>query len=272
MAVSEKKSIENMDDIEKVFNAAFSEGLDDLYDSLDHVFGVDDNDKGLWSAVTEGLISKNIGAALLKQMERDIESNEWGKLYNKDAKKTLGNVKGVIDDIIVVPEADKQITRNIRDGIITNNNKPILAPASNITRIPDGSIRMAQSDPADSALFAKIGGPFDTLVNGVFKTTDKIFNAVAPIPMQQTFVMEAIKHFSNEMSSKSNNGNNTIHFDTLRIEGRLELTSNGQSVDIMSELKNNPLLMRQLSRMLTEHISTAVNGGRGTLNIGIGSV
>jgi hypothetical protein len=66
----------------------------------------------------------------------------------------------------------------------------------------------------------------------------------------------------------------SMQMDTVRVEisGNLELSSGGQSVNIINELQNNPILLRSLSRMLSEHISSAMNGGRGTSSLAIGSV
>ena len=59
----------------------------------------------------------------------------------------------------------------LRDGITYNNStssSSMLVSAQNVTPINDGGVKFAETDPKDFGLFAKIGGPFDTLVNGVF--------------------------------------------------------------------------------------------------------
>ena len=58
----------------------------------------------------------------------------------------------------------------------------------------------------------------------------------------------------------------------LRISGSLELQSGGQSVDIMGMLRDNPLFIREISRMLAFQLSNAQNGGRGTMPMAIGNV
>ena len=65
-----------------------------------------------------------------------------------------------------------------------------------------------------------------------------------------------------------------IQSDTINIQisGSLDLSSGGQSVNIINELQNNPILLRALSRMLSEHLSNALNGGRGSLPISISNV
>ena len=58
----------------------------------------------------------------------------------------------------------------------------------------------------------------------------------------------------------------------LRISGSLELQSGGQSVDIMGMLRDNPLFVRELSRLLVSQLSNAQNGGRGNTNLSFGGV
>lgn len=128
----------------------------------------------------------------------------------------------------------------IHDGIVANNNKPIVSQATNVTKINDG---LVQSDPKDVAIFAKEGGVIGNFL-------DKLYN---------------------DVHSSMGGG---IQSDTINIQisGSLDLSSGGQSVNIINELQNNPILLRALSRMLSEQLSNALNGGRGSLPISIGNV
>ena len=135
---------------------------------------------------------------------------------------------------------EKRSTTQVDDGIISGNNSPIVSAASNVTKINDG---LVQSDPKDVAIFAKEGGVIGNFLNDLY----------------------------NDVHS-ANSG--TISLDTVNvtISGSLDLSSGGQSVNIINELQTNPMLLRSLSRMLAQQISSAMNGGRGTSSIGIGSV
>ena len=126
------------------------------------------------------------------------------------------------------------------DGIVSGNNSPIVSAASNVTKINDG---LVQSDPKDVAIFAKEGGVIGNFLNNLY----------------------------NDVHS-SNSG--TIRLDTVNVQisGSLDLSSGGQSVDIINEIQNNPILLRSISRMLAEQVSSAMNGGRGVANLAIGSV
>ena len=60
-----------------------------------------------------------------------------------------------------------------------------------------------------------------------------------------------------------NDGKVQIDPVNIKIDGKLELTgSNGQTVDIISELNNNPMLLRAISDMIVQNISTKYYGGR----------
>ena len=58
----------------------------------------------------------------------------------------------------------------------TSNGKPMAVAASNVVPIHDGAATTALSDPKDTALFAKVGGPFDTLFNQIFKRINDVYN------------------------------------------------------------------------------------------------
>ncbi len=149
------------------------------------------------------------------------------------------------------------------DGVINNNNKPILAQATNVTKVQDGTSRFVQSDRKDSALFAKDGGAFDTLFNGVLNKVEALYDAYTNPSV-----------VSSDIGGLVSDIGGTVKFETLKVElnGRLDLSSGDKSVDIIGELQNNPILLRSLSRMLAQQFSKAFNGGKGYLPISISNV
>lgn len=155
-----------------------------------------------------------------------------------------------------------------RDGIFTSNGSSMAVAATNITPIQDGSVKLATTDPKDVGLFAKTGGPFDTLFNDIFGRIDAVYNMIEPLPMKYSSLV-----MDNSSIVSSDIGGN-IKLDQLKIEinGSLDLSSGGQNINIISELQNNPILLRALSQMLTEQLSKSLNGGRGSLPISIGNV
>ena len=125
------------------------------------------------------------------------------------------------------------------DFIANANNSPIVSAASNITKIGDG---LVQSDPKDVAIFAKEGG----VIGNFLYTLDKKLDYAL-------------------------GGNKSLSFDTLKVEmdGNLELTSGGQTMNIMEMFRNEPTLLRSLARMLVKELSSSMNGGRGSNSVGI---
>lgn len=95
-----------------------------------------------------------------------------------------------------------------------------------------------EANPKDTAIFAKDGGPFDKLFNDTFGKV-------------------------NAIEKNLNNSSSSNKID-VNINGRLELTSNGQSVDLMNVLRSDPLLLRKLTEMITNQINSQANGGKST--------
>ena len=157
----------------------------------------------------------------------------------------------------------------MKDGILSSNGSSMLTSASNITPINDGSVQLAQSDPQDVALFAKTGGPFDTLFNGIFAKINEISSV---LPRSMEYIMPLERIFNEISHSKGTANNSKIQIEPIKliIEGKLDLSnSNGQSVDIINEVKNNPILLRTLTQLISESINKTINGGRSTYTGGI---
>ena len=272
-----------------------------------------------------------------KKEARKLENASRGN--EAAAGRALGFGIGMRDGIAIGGNTSMSVVAStvtpIHDGMVSANGKPMYSKAASVTPIHDGSIQTAKSDPKDVALFAKTGGPFDKLFNGIFSRIDAVYNMLGgntstsstinqqwnktiknndpiemmyesfnPIKMsgKQRLIVKALTDMQGvhekEMSSKiqtlpmknTNEGDVISHQwdiaaskDTslyssstqpmeLRISGSLELQSGGQSVDIMGMLRDNPLFVRELSRLLVSQLSNAQNGGRGNTNLSFGGV
>ena len=108
----------------------------------------------------------------------------------------------------------------------------MLTNGKNVTQIHDG---LVQSDPKDVAIFAKEGGPIGKFLNDL---TADVHTAL---------------------------GNGGMNGGKINIElsGKLELSSGGQAINILEEMRKNPLFVRNLTQLLAENLSQAKNGGRG---------
>lgn len=157
----------------------------------------------------------------------------------------------------------------VKDGVMSSNGNSMFTQATNVTPINDGKVQIAKSDPKDTAVFAKTGGPFDTLFNDVFGRINDVYNEVhsdtsSDVIPTEPLGKDAIFAEPPSISTQAtNDGKVQIDPVNIKIDGKLELTgSNGQTVDIISELNNNPMLLRAISDMIVQNISTKYYGGR----------
>ena len=67
---------------------------------------------------------------------------------------------------------------------------------------------------------------------------------------------------SKSKASEEQNNNNSLRDFNININGSLKLTGdNGQSVDIISELRNNPQMLRSLADMISRELELQTRGG-----------
>ena len=189
---------------------------------------------------------------------------------------------------------------SVHDGIIsfmTGNtsdkgvspNKPITLAANKVTPIHDGTASFVKSDPKDSAIFAKVGGPFDTLFNGIFDKINQIYadtkggrtilnnNNSNVVPIEPIGKSQFVSSDYGEPTVKEDVsvqqlydkiGSNTTPQEIsmkpveVRLSGSVRLEASGQSVDLMDMLNRNPMLIRQLSQMISDEVGKSINGGR----------
>lgn len=151
----------------------------------------------------------------------------------------------------------------VQDGIVSPNGQPMFAAAAKVTPVKDGAVTLAKTDPQDTGLFAKSGGPFDTLFNGIFAKINEV-SKILPRSMEYTMPLERVSGFSNGKDT-AKNGNIKIDDVKIVLSGKLELSSpNSQTIDIMKEIQSNPMLLRSLSQLISETITKNINGGKST--------
>lgn len=207
----------------------------------------------------------------------NAETDEWNKNNATTTVSTYSPSAGV-SMTQTVHDKSKEKAHTFNDGSVSGGGKPMSVSASKVTPIHDGSVSGAISDPNDHAIFAKVGGPFDKLFNGVFKQVNALYqgifsgkNDVMPRePLGNNSVFAAndsletyrrvIRDTKNNTQSNNNSGGNSTF--KVEISGKLTLDSNGKSIDIINELQNNPLMLQALSNMIANNISAKYNGGR----------
>lgn len=158
---------------------------------------------------------------------------------------------------------------SIMDGVLDADGQSIAVGASKITPINDGEI--ATTSPQDHAIFAKAGGPFDTLFNGIFAKINEI-SKVMPKSMPYEFpeqpIKELYKPLYNQQDKTRNVSNSPIKVEPITLNINLD-GALGKSKDFLEEITNNPMLIRSLSQLISESISKNINGGKSTYTAGI---
>lgn len=354
----------------------FDQGNKEVEDSVKKIEGTANNINAALNETANVITAANAKIASAGGIGYDAPTSNGQLQQPQESKKHSMKVPKSEVTKSSVPSYSELMGSNVHrtgyDFVANNNNRPMISEATNITKVQDGTSKLVKSDRKDSAIFAKQGGPFDKLFNGVFNKINDVHNVLSnanykPKKRESKTMLGRIynkvfdssrqlsdelwghiekgqqqkqmansakrnpnvyaqrmngsreKEIQRELDSElasirmanlidiirgeksdyaantyndeiskymtnitermgngmlENSNGNSIHFDTLKVEisGSLELSSNGESIDIMNEFRNNPFLMRSLSRMLSEHISSAMNGGRGVSNFSIGSV
>lgn len=214
----------------------------------------------------EKAVKVEVAKAVAKKI---AEIEEKKKRENGDVDAVVRGLKNGTATPEEVKAAALMNMEKFSDSIVTSNNKQILTSAAKVTPINDGNVQLAKSDPKDTAIFAKTGGPFDTLFNDVFGRINDVYNEVHSntssdvIPTEPLGKDAIFAETPSTFTQSTNDGKVQIDPVNIKIDGKLELTgSNGQTVDIISELNSNPMLLRTISDMIVKNISAKYYGGR----------
>lgn len=154
---------------------------------------------------------------------------------------------------------------SIFDGVVSGDGTPMYMSAKTVTPINDGQVALTHS--MDTGIFAKNGGPFDTLFNGVFKHIYAIYDMLQTSFVEPSFTNEnktiyarSIEKLSNTVENNRNTGPNKPI--DVNINGSIELKTGNQSFDIIEILRTNPYFVKQITEMVAYQISSNLNGGK----------
>ena len=203
-----------------------------------------------------------------------------GETVSNDMKSNTfaaGAIKNIHDGVASIAKSNSQ------NKVMSGNGRPMAVAANKVTPVHDGMASIAKSDPKDSAIFAKTGGPFDTLFNGIFDKINEIYGVyserishdnvssnivVRPVPIAHDGVFPSPVSIDNTDSQNTHSQYNTQTNETqkgqfdVNVRGEINLKANGQSINILSELQSNPTLVRAITDLISDSISKKTNGGR----------
>lgn len=243
------------------------------------------------SGTLQGIVTENMKFATEMNDAMHEQFNKSASLLTEINNQTIKSAKDMANaiadassyiwsEIRILHGNETQKDRNafhlddFNDGITSGSGNPMYVSASQVTPVHDGYARIAKTDPNDSAVFAKKGGPFDTLFNGIFGKVLDIADAVVPpiLPQPGKLIKSVMalaapeEHPSSDAASQMKQQWQKAEASSFEVylHGEIMLkTENGRSFDISRELENNPMLIRALSDAIGINISHKFNGGRG---------
>lgn len=205
---------------------------------------------------------------------------QGGETVSNDMKSNTfaaGVIKNIHDGVASIIKSDS------KDKVVSGNGRPMAVAANKVTPVHDGTASIAKSDPKDSAIFAKTGGPFDTLFNGIFDKINEIYGVysgrinhdnvspnivVRPVPIAHDGVFPSPVSIDNTDSQNTHSQYNTQTNETqkgqfdVNVRGEINLKANGQSINLLNELQTNPSLVRAITDLISDSISKKTHGGR----------
>jgi len=223
-----------------------------------------------------------------------ISKSDTGRMQYTCAQDNVGrNINYTYIDPTLNPSPLPNIKKT-NDGISSANGHSMTVAASKVTPINDGEV--ATTSPQDHAIFAKTGGPFDKLFNGIFSKINAVYkstneneqypktsikelyriaeiakqNEVQPKPLPS---IEMPVRDNGNINTRQEDNTPTVNNGTIKIE---PITLNikldgvlGQSKDFMEELSKNPMMIRSLSQLISESINKNINGGKSSYTGGV---
>ena len=134
------------------------------------------------------------------------------------------------DDEEIINDARKIL----KDKGITDINDGIIAQNGNVIKI----------DNQDQILAAKEGGPVD-------KMLDTAQTAYSELPRENPYA-----------DNTNNGGKIEVAPIEIQLNGKIQLSGGNGTVDITSQIINDPIVMREITQIISKNIEMQINGGR----------
>ena len=167
---------------------------------------------------------------------------------------------------------------SLKDGIASGGGDDMAIVASKVTPINDGVVTAIPSRN-DEILAAERGGVIDNMVNGtrrdsrhILETLERIASGPNGVLPQEDALGKLNEAWSNpyeyakRMDSMSGGSGNVQPMGkkdvNVNINGRLTLDGGGQQIDLLQILKNNPDLVRKITEVVVNQMSSNENGGK----------
>ena len=171
-------------------------------------------------------------------------------------------------------QAQKNGTK-INDGIVSGDGQPMAVAAKKVVPIDDGVMALSNKD--DEMLAKRDGGIVDKWLNGLGSKITTLYDSMKSEFANRVSVQpDYLKMISDRWNDPAgyakrlqdlNNGGGSVQQSGKRdvnvnINGKLTLDGGGQQIDLLQILKNNPDLVRKITEVVVNQMSSNENGGK----------
>lgn len=217
-------------------------------------FGRNDYDKGDgvydMAVSLKSLLAKG-DYATIRQSDawKEVMTLDWGKDLEHKLGITWGGATN--EEINAILNAIYKTGKKTKDAVIPPDGTPMLTQSSNIIPVHDAAL----SDANDYKYHMKFGGPLDEFMKKMGTEMTHLRKNYGLLPKALEYLSPVNVSSSSGGGSSSNNSPVKLEPISININGRLELSgNNGNSIDILGNLKNNPSFMQSLVEIISEAI------------------
>lgn len=185
---------------------------------------------------------------------KEVINNAENKPQTTNSPQTTNTLSSVHGIISSVRDSNEKLV-NVKQSTITPPLKPSDSFAIftswnslNPSKVNDGVIaqngNVIKIDNQDQILAAKEGGPVD-------KMLDTAQTAYSELPRE------------NPYADNSNNGGKIeVAPIEIQLNGNIQLSGGNGTVDITQQIINDPIVMREITQIISKNIEMQINGGR----------
>lgn len=197
----------------------------------------------------------------------DVESAETRGLRNSPRDPRNLTPKEFVEKYVYqIP------VQSTNDAVVSGKGEPLAMGARKVVPINDGVLAMGRSD--DSALVKAPNREVDNYLNGLGAKIMGLYDVAVKQQKTDGSVLpdsarimddswnEPSERVSRENRPSDNFASNQPQNMNLKVSGSVMLECDGQQINIIEQLKNDPIAIRKFTEMLSYQFSSNANGGK----------